>query len=522
MPTYRPRWAATLTVPDEAAPRQRVLDTTNRNPNAPKHYTTKAAKTYDFDLQVASGVWTQNDHNRADELELDCDWQSIGLDPRMVRNATVEFHMGNADELGNWAPTTGGWRTGRDKRGTLRFVGNVVEAERSSGEGDPYKITLRAYDYTDLFLRAKPFGTSGIPNMDSDLGDAWRRIVSQTPGANVLRDQLVSIGLEGWPNLKEAVPARLAAGQLPVGTNTDAWAVWQKCMELTGLMSFIQLDRCVVTTTDGYYRNTDPVELMWGRDLYSVKERRNSDAFDSGVGLISFDPVSGRSVDATWPSPKDKRLKNKRGAVEQSSADPNDAIHSRYDWQRVPGPHTPVSLRALARRVYEERSKQEYQGEAVTYEMIGRTQSGKPFDLLDLRVGDGISVVSNQSLLDPLLRMNTTEHRRVYLRRLGYTPEAAALLASAAERLPLLDHHFYLRGTRCAFSCQDDGEFEFTVQYCNRIELTGDAKKSDSLDDKDAKRANAWARHLTGQMDKVDAEIAQQRISKFIPPGALR
>ncbi|HEX2879115.1 MAG TPA: hypothetical protein VHO25_06225, partial [Polyangiaceae bacterium] len=182
MAYYRPRWHAHLIVPAVGKSEARIRDEDTE-------------ETFQLPLKVIGIDHGRNDHNQADDVTLELDWLSVGLDPRLIRNANVIVYYGNAREDGTWEISNSGGRTGH---GNCRFVGTVSKPRRHSAEGSPQTLTLEAIDYTDYFLRAKPFGTNGIPDYSQTLDDAFRRVVSQTPGAERLADRLVKFGFDTW------------------------------------------------------------------------------------------------------------------------------------------------------------------------------------------------------------------------------------------------------------------------------------------------------------------------------------
>src|SRR5579883_827037 len=173
MSLYRPRALAVLSVP--------TAGTTQDKQSAAADPTTA----FTFPVRVRRAQLESNDHNHADTLKLSAEWRDTGADPRILGNATVDFYLGDAPDNGPWRPA----------RGDIRFCGIATRVTRAAREGDGFTVDLEFQDFTRLFLAAKPFGSSGIPDYSQTLDDAWRRIVSQTPGAAVLADRLRLHGL---------------------------------------------------------------------------------------------------------------------------------------------------------------------------------------------------------------------------------------------------------------------------------------------------------------------------------------
>lgn len=475
MAIYRPRMAAVLHVPVAGSPEEREAQNAGDGPSITLPVRVKAAE-----LEI-------NDHNRADELRLTLNWHSVGLDPRLVRNATVDFYLGEADDDGHWEPS----------RRDLRFCGAVFNPQRHSGEDEPYELDLKSLDYTDFFLRAKPFGSSGIPDMTQTLDDAWRRIVSQTPGAGVLADRLLWIGdapdrvqelrdvLNGkqrklqnapFPKLGDAVSERFRKlARVATKPDTDAWAVWQQCVGMLGLISWIDRDWCVVSTATNYYTETDPPVFAWGLNVAKLSE--GSEAFfRKGILLTAFDPIRGRAIEARYPEKSPRTAVEKRRVKAHKGGDEADVL-KEAEWEAfaVQGTNNPEILLVQARRVYEERSRQELQGTLITKKMRVDTASGKSFDVLDLRQGDDIKILFNANERDALLALPDLWSRVFYLQDRGYGSDVALILAKNIDSLAMYSSTFHVRRILHRFQIEEDsGTYETEITYTNRITTRGD------------------------------------------------
>ncbi|HEU4729976.1 MAG TPA: hypothetical protein VFT22_18895 [Kofleriaceae bacterium] len=420
-----------------------------------------------FVVQPRKITLIQNDHNHADEAHVTVDWRDAGTDPRLLRNAAGVLYLANADERGNWEPT----------EANARFAGILTRASRRVGRGEAMTVDLEFLDYTTLFLEAKPFGTKGVPDYSQRLDDAWKRVVSQTPGAGVLADRLVLQGLTDFPLLGKAVSKRFAGlAKVPVkNTRTDAWAVWQQCVGMLGLISYIRVDQCVVTTTQSYYTSQDPPRLIWGKNILAMTESRNP-YFGKGVGLASFDPLTGRSVEAFWPPFGDARIRKKVVAAKRkvSAASVRQGEDREYfTWASA----TDVSaLTEIAKRVYEERGKQEMEGTITTAEMFTDTLSGKSFDLLTLKSGDNVRIEFDQRDKELLQQLPTERERVEYLKKRGYSEDVATLMARNMSDFALLDPTFYVKRVVTSLEVdKEGGSYETEINYVNRILVSGDA-----------------------------------------------
>lgn len=418
---------------------------------------------YTYEVPVKRARLVANDHNHADTLSVEVDWIDAGLDPRFIAGGTCEFYLGNADGAGEWEPD--------DK--SLQFLGRMVKPARSS-QGDTLTVELEFHDYTSFFLLAKPFASDGVPLYSDDLRQAWARICEHVPGAEDLADNIEFLGVDKVPKIGDAVAERFRKlGKLHVTPATDAWAVWQQCVGAMGLLSFIDLDQCIVTTALDFYTAGDPPRLVWGKNLLSFSEQRNNDFALRGVGLTSFDPLTGRTIEVihdphhTMIRPSAKKRTSKKGKPPRIKYD-----YGQIDFFQYPGVTSEEKLKEIAERVYEERSRQAMEGSLSTVDFDADTANGEVFDLLTLGSGDLIEVRFLDSDDAEFLRGFDSKGERVaYLVERGYTTDVANVLAANVDSITDKSSQFYVKSVEAEIeSTNEGGSFKITVNYINKID----------------------------------------------------
>jgi hypothetical protein len=455
---YRPVWAAQITVPIMGSLAQRQkLD--------------KSEDVITFPAMPKGFSLDRNDHNQADTCNLTLDWTTAGVDARMLDDATVELHVGDADESGFWVQS----------ERTCRFIGVVKEIDSSRSADDAAEVTLDLVDYTDLFLKAKPFGSSGIPAFSQTLREAWMTIVSQTPGADVFNDpkRLVFEGvIDPDTIIGQGVAERFRKiGKVQTKPETDGWAVWQQCVGMLGLISYIDKDRCIVTTATNYYTEQDAPKMVWGHNLESWHESRVSTLSRRGIALTSFDPLSLRTIEASWPPIGDDRVKRKRAKTKKVQTEDKIRPTEERDYFAFPGVQEYESLLEIAKRVYEERSRQELEGSISTPHMYATTENGEVFDLLDLRAGDTVKVDVEPGMRQLLGSLGSDLERVNYLMLQGYADSAAQLIVANMKNFADLDARFLTKRVHVAAEVTDTGgSFSIDIDYINRIQIDGSAK----------------------------------------------
>jgi hypothetical protein len=441
-----------------------------------------------LEVRVRSASLEFNDHNHADTLTITAEWKDTGVDPRFLKNGTGEFWLGEADDDGGFTRT----------EENLRFLGVVNRVKRMAKEGAGLSVEIEFHDYTALFLQQKPFSSAGVPAYSDTLSDAWKQICDHTgpfgpdgkvlSSVEVLRDRLEFRGqLAGKDigdlTIGQAVSARFAKlAKVAVKPNSDAWAVWSQTVGSLGLITFIDRDKCVVTTSTEHYTSETAPKMVWGLNIAEIEESTASTFSDKGVAITSFDPLTGTTIEAFYPPPNDERINRKHiRAARKHSAPPTPPSNSdRYDFFEYNGVTNPDVLAGIAERVWDERSRQELEGSLKTYEMYAYSdsksydpanRSGR-IDLLDLRAGDVVKVEIDPTDSGALTSITDEGTRVRYLVNRGYSEDMAKLVARNAPAFESLERTYHAKRVQVTFEVEEDGgKFEVHVTFHNRIKV---------------------------------------------------
>jgi hypothetical protein len=457
----RPRMLATLTVPVLGTREQRIRQA-------------QSTETITLTVRPRHARLERTDHNTSDELSLTLDWSEAGIDARLMDDAVVTFYLGQADEFGHWQPS----------REDIRFIGLCKHDKTSRETDEPGTVELDAVDYTTLFLSVKEFGSSGVPLYSDTLRDAWRRLCSQTPGTEILADRLVAQGGdEEAPDLGRTIGSVVAerfrkAGQVHVKPGMDPWSIWQHVVGMMGLISWIDLDTCVVSTATNLYSERDPPRMVWAKNFYKWEESRGDYVAHKGIALTSYDPLTATVLESFYPPVGDRRTRRKSLRAQSTKKKPTEAAilqNEDREYLSYPGITTQAALDMMAQRVWEERSRQELGGRIETSCMDTETFAGNIFDLLTLRAGDSINVTIEQRDR-AFLRITSTEDRVAWLRARGYEDGVARLIAANAEIIAGLPSVFYVKNAGIEMEISKDSpHFGITIDYVNRIDIDGGA-----------------------------------------------
>lgn len=457
MGIYRPRMAAELTLPKPWSDTDTLL----------------------LRVNVQSARLKRNDQNHADELQLTLDWHDAGMDPRLLSSAIVTFYLANADDNGDWDP-------GPEN---VQFVGRMTRPMRRAGEDQPMMVEANFTDYTSFFILAKTVAAAAIPTYQMTVADAWRTLCEglsdQTGSSPVaeLADSIVFRGLDApGPVIGKAVAPRFQKSQVHVDPKHDAWAIWQQIVGSVGLISFFEADTLVVTTATDFYTADNTPVFLWGVNIASFEEERNNEFERKGVGITSFDPTTGTTIEAVWPPIGDPRVRGKKVKAKKGAA--GLASKENRDYFQFAGITDPPTLLALAQRVYEERARQEFQGKITTSEMSVNTTDAELFDLLTVRSGDTIQIKIDEIDWDGsyLQSLPSMSDRVAWLTSRGYSDDVAAIIAANLDLLVSLRREFYVKTVEVEFTTTEEGgTFQVQIGYCNKIEtnLNADDDASD-------------------------------------------
>lgn len=441
----------------------------------------------EFYSPVIKARVTRNDFNQADEASIEIPYNQAPVDPRLLSNAILYVYMGNAPGTGPWQPTPS----------DLRFVGIVNSVERNLDDQNK-RISIKALDYTTLFLSMKPYPVAtGAPTFSQSLRQAWATICDHTgfydftsaEGKITSSVSDLRTNIKGIPDddvldrpLGDAVLSRIAnLGAVQIPHEADGWAAWRACVDPLGLLTWIDGDTCFVAQAPDYYSAKNPAVFQWGANVKMVNESRDvANLNGKGIHLTSFDPITGKTLESFFPDRDDSRVVKKRLNATKKQGAPGLAPVTDYEHQTYPYHCTQDSLDAVAERVWEERSRQELEGRLSTSKMTVKAQNGDTdVDVLALKHGDQIVVALDQYALDEMRKLPTTFARSYYLLTRGFSASVAALIARDQGYLSRLLPTFVIKESTVDYDSSADS-FNAEISFCSRINpSTGSSDETD-------------------------------------------
>ncbi len=452
---YHPRCAVRLEVPKVGSVTEKVIITPS----------------------VITAKWTLNHHLIADQLTIEMGWEESGCDPRLLKNATVEFFM--------WDDLRQEWDEGLSKK-YLRFTGICTKASRKLG-ADTSVVEMTFEDYTTLFLNMKRFPNAGMPLYSDTLREIWEKLCDHTGAKDPITGKIISSvqALKFRLNtdrlsdeqidytLGRVVNKRFLKIDKPSPhKDANAWEVWQWVVGSLGLVSYIQGDECVIMSTTEHYKLGDAPLLLYGQNILEFEENSDTHITGKGIMLKSYDPLTNRTLEAVYPKPGDDRLKLKQVVANRAAAGKGDidvnSVSADYEEFEFHDIHTQDALEVRAKEAYEEYSRQQMGGTLKTAELVLETANGVVFDVLDLKANDSIIIGIDKDIR--AAAKNSTEAYRYLVDVLGYNDGLAQVIAQNFGSDELQSPQFHITSMDVDYQ---DGTCMIEIKYHNLINIKG-------------------------------------------------
>lgn len=361
----------------------------------------------------------RNDIHTADRLSVEVDFRSFPFHPSMVRSAAVAYFAW--DEMGD--PPAGAVEQ------NLRFLGVVDVPELNLG--DESHASLECRDYTAVLLGKKASAAMRVP-LGRPLDDILRDLLATLPGeqATLLSLQLFAGGRD-WPVVSAGGRSN---ARLFVEPKDTLWSVIRRVVQQVGLVCWVELDRLVVSTPRNVTERTRPVRFSFGRNLSSLRLRRDPQNQTKPVALTQFDPRTGQRSQAVFPPEAGRpRGRRQRGHATISgsgrgSANGEDTKPEEYN---ITDSLSAEDLARAAETTYRQRARTEMEGSLSTHEMrVGAYDllTAKTTDAIEAVIEEQVRAIVSESGGDATLSV-------VNLMAAGYPPTVARALVTGWRAL---------------------------------------------------------------------------------------
>jgi len=424
-----------------------------------------------------SADWNQNGIRIAATLNAMIRYIDAPLDPRIIRSCAVEYYLGcisaeefaagiqgktrgqvfgngvpNAAEPMDMIPDTYLDANGK-QRTNLRFQGWVDEWTVDWGKGEPM-IHLDCRDNTQQFIEQQQ-PAKLVLAMNLPIDQAIAQYLSHFPqfqGISVqYKPAADKIPILGQVLSSTAYRPNLGPPVAKGGGSTERHSVWDYLTEVCGAIGHaIYLDGTTIViarvrsllSSQQLNRPEDPFQgrtlpsgmsftyrrFIYGRNIETMKAKRNfSKRQQTNVEVRCYSPEVKNMLVARFPLPADRL----------AWAIPGDAQpDQKWVIYKVSGIKDAPTLRALAQNIYEELGRAELETEIKLRNMASFGGGNLDPDILDLKVGDTIEVLTNRddvySTLTQIEKNLTAQQRNAqFMTVLGFSDDFAQAYSRA-------------------------------------------------------------------------------------------
>lgn len=399
--------------------------------------------------------WKRNSYREADTFRVTLDYRDLPLDPRAVRSILVTLLCADVG-----APDG---QLAEDEH--VVFLGYADEPSVALDAGREV-VVLEGRDHTGVFLDTKWPGTA--IDVSGSLADAVAQVLANVPGfesmttafsQSVLGATVGSAGKTKWSPQ----------------SSDDCWTVLSELCSLAGAIPVVEFDRLLILSASDFsgrkaaetglertfgghgavFAYGDNIErLTWRRKMNETRSAQ--------VEIRCWNPAIREVRTATWPLTPivtAKRLdKDGKAAVETAP------LH-RYP---VVGAYTLPELQALAKNVYEELARDQFEGELETREMVDLDE-GTPLPML----GNGDIVTVRWAGLPAAIESMSPAEAVAWLSSgaQGLEPAAAQALVLSWGKAKTLASTFYVKEVSHRWTRADG--YSATVRFINALGVGG-------------------------------------------------
>ena len=371
----------------------------------------------------------RNDHRHADTANLEVDYRDLPLDPRTVRSLAVQVYLGDVASMDGELSTSDAHR---------RFLGYVDEPEATLEEAGEV-VRLQCRDYTALFLDFRWPETK--IRVDRAFTDVIAEVLATVPGAGEMK---VAFDADGAGALQ--LSAMIGRSAFAPQDKDDAWTVLVDLCGRAGLIPVVVLDTLrIVSASDA---GTGSVRFLYGQNVATLRYRRKyNETATQQIEVRCWDEQARATRIAQYPAAA-ITTRRKVSATGKISTE-NAPILAFY----VAGTYTEAQLGDIARRIYDEAAREQFEGELETAEMADLDD----VDVLGLANGDAISVRLGSNLLASIEGMSPGEAVTHLVSGASALDEAVArALVAAWQKAEGRVTTFYVKSALHSWS-RDDG-----------------------------------------------------------------
>lgn len=439
-------------------------------------------KTYSMPILAKNVSVEINDYTTADTFECEIDYKHFPFDPRMIRACGVTIHMENTLSV-------------FDGNNTLRAIKPTIantifqgfaDEESISFDDDNRTVKLSGRDFTALLIDRQY--SKGPLDVARPLNVVLQGLLDDLKETQPLKLDIRPAELE-MPTLAAYYnDNHQLSGKKNIDRDENYWDVIQDLVARAGLISFIELDKLVLTKPRALYgqaANKSKV-FVYGRNLSNLEIKRKIGR-KKNFNVIVRSLAGKEVIEAKIPAEATQEWSDATGMsigeVKIPEIGPKGEAVPPEKWKaapylsfRVPNCNSKDQLIKYAQEIYEEIGRQQLEGSFETKDMetwtIADAEAKKvslshaeAFNILKLRNGTPIQVRIDQGDLKGISNMASVASRQHYLELRGYESSIARIFAQSMGRFPDV---FYTKSVR--FTLDNDNGFSCQVEFLNFID----------------------------------------------------
>lgn len=418
-----------------------------------------------------------NSYVEADTFEIELDYKTFPFDPRAIKSCQVNIFMENQDH-----------RAAVQRNAVVPSHDNAI----FSGFADEDSITLdessrtvrlKGRDFTAIMVDSKYPGT--LLPLHQPVDQIIMGLVSKLPAmGDITVDNRT--GLSALPTLAGFWPdySRLA-GMRSAQRHEKYWDVVQDLCARAGLICYVELNKIVLAKPRTLYNPDKALQLVYGKNIKSLEMTRKYGRH-KGFNLV-VRSVNGKTVLKAEIPRESKTLPERGDYVRIPVQTPQGVMINKANPASiaptmsfvVANVNNKSHLIEVGEKIYEEIGRQQIEGKLKTLDMDapqpvagppvpGREAPVSCVNLLQLHVGDPISIVIASDDLQSITKESNVAKRTHYLLMRGYNQTVASVFAQTLGKFVT---PFYTKGA--TFTLDAENGFSVEVDFVNFIETAG-------------------------------------------------
>ena len=444
----------------------------------------KAQNVHTFTAVAKQLTVNLNSYREADTFSCTLDFKTFPFDPRAIRSAGITIHVEDRKSI---FKTDNRLNLLNPKKESIIFLG-FVDTDKITMSEDSRIVELEGRDFTSLLLDRPYFGPP-VP-LTAPLDQVFQNLLNELDetrfnGTDNNGIQVVNQTGEDLPIMAKFGENKSAAksGKKNGRPNRSYWDTIQKITNESGLITFISLDKLIISKPRVLYSDQKPKMFVYGGNVSNLSfERKLGRMKGINIRVLSFNGGEKKTLEAKIPLEATEEWAKEIGIplkeitvaqvdAEGKKIEPEKA--APYLTFKVKNVKTTAELIKIGESVYEEFGRQQIEGKLTTKEMKICDTDHNVFNSTLMRIGTPIEIDINQGDLKGLpdfQKAGTKQAKKAsiksFLKARCYDEKIADAFADA---LTNFDTPFYTQEVE--FKLDQESGWSMDISFVNFINL---------------------------------------------------